>query len=456
MKVETQIHLNSFVPRHYQLPVLQAFDREKYRKFLIINPRRSGKDFEWWWLMIREACCYPGLYIYCLPTFKQARDVIWEGKTNDGKGFLDAIPPECITKIRHDSMTINFTSGATLRMVGSNTYDNSIVGSNPRFVVLSEYAICDENAYKLGVMPILRGNPYTKVALISTPRGKNHLFELYQIAKESDDWFTQMLTIEDTGHISVEQVKKEIASGEMSESLALQEYWCDFSHGDEHAYYAKYINTMRLKGRIGIVDWEPYHKVYSAWDLGLKDLTVIIFFQVIGETVRIFDYYENSDKAMDHYAKVIHQKKEDGYLFERHFGPHDLHQRESARGLTKREMYKELGVTFAEPVYIEIEDGIELVRRTFTKLWIDEKRCAKLIKALENYSEEFDSKKKIYRGKPKHDQFSHAADAMRYLCAALPKTKDTNNAKKLEKLYEEAMGIQSNMPAIFRSDLPEY
>lgn len=455
MKVETQIHLNKFVPRHYQLSVLKAFDSGKFSKFLIINPRRSGKDFEWWWIMIREACCHPGLYLYCLPTFSQARSVIWEGKTNTGESFLDIIPKECITKIRHDSMTITFTSGAILRLVGSDSYNTSIVGSNPRFIVFSEYALCDENAYKLAALPILRANG-GKVALISTPRGKNHLFEMHEIAKHSPDWFTQLLTIEQTGHISAEEVKKEIASGEISESLALQEYYCSFSHGDEHSYYAKYINNMRLKGRIGIVDWEPYHKVYTAWDLGLKDLTVIIFFQVIGETVRIFDYYENSDKGMDHYAQVINNKKEDGYLFARHFGPHDLHQRESARGLTKREMYRELGVTFAEPIYIEIEDGIETVRKSFTNIWIDEKRCAKLIKALENYSEDYDTKNKIYRGRPKHDQFSHAADAMRYLCAAIPKTRDNNNAQKLEKLYEEAMGIQSNMPAIFRSDLPEY
>ncbi len=47
-------------------------------------------------------------------------------------------------------------------------------------------------------------------------------------------------------------------------------------------------------------------------------------------------------------------------------------QRESARGLTKREMYKELGIKFTEPVMIDIQDGIELVRRTFPRLWIDE------------------------------------------------------------------------------------
>jgi hypothetical protein len=457
VNVETQIHLNKFKPRHYQLPILKAFDSGKYKKFIDIESRRGGKDYKWWWLMIRQACCEPGLYLYSLPTFSQARSVIWEGKTNEGLSFIDMIPKECITKIRHDSMTIYFTSGAILRLVGSDSYNTSIIGSNPRFIVFSEYARCDENAYKLAALPILRANGGI-VALISTPRGKNHLYELYQIAKHNpDQWYTELLTIEDMGHISVEEVKREIASGEISEDLALQEYWCSFEMGQEGSYYAKYIDKMRLNGRIGLVPWEPYHKVFTAWDLGIKDLNVIIAYQCIGEIVRIINYYEMSDKGMDHYARVINNWAEElGYVFGKHFGPHDLHQRESARGLTKREMYKELGVNFTEPIYIEVEDGIELVRRSFGKLWIDEKNCGKLIKALENYREEFDIKRKVYKGKPLHDKWSHAADAMRYLCASLPKTKDGLSPEKLDKIYAEAMGYETSMPSVFRDDLPRY
>lgn len=95
MKPELILYLNKFKPRPYQLPVCQAIASEggKYRKLLVINPRRSGKDFEFWSLMIRAAIKEPGLYLYCLPTFSQARSVIWEGKTNTGSNFLDEIPP---------------------------------------------------------------------------------------------------------------------------------------------------------------------------------------------------------------------------------------------------------------------------------------------------------------------------------------------------------------------------
>jgi len=456
MKVETVIHLNNFKPRSYQMRSCVAFKSGKFRKFVDIEARRSGKDYKWWNLMIRAALDRVGLYLYCLPTFSQSRSVIWEGKANDGKGFIDAIPPELISKIRQDTMTINLINGSIIRLIGSDAYNTSIVGSNPIGIVFSEYALCDENAYKLGAMPIMRANDGW-CALISTPRGKNHLYELFQIAKNSEDWFTEFLTIEDTGHISALEVRREIESGEISEDLAMQEYYCSFDRGQEGSYYAKYLDKMRLKGQIGVVDWEPYHKVYTAWDLGIKDPTVILFYQVIGETVRVFDYYEAADKPMPHFAQVIAQKEVEGYIFAKHFPPHDVMQRESASGLTKRELYRELGVVFTEPVEIGIEDGIELVRKSFTKIWIDERKCSKLIKALENYREEFDIRRKVYKGRPLHDQFSHGADGMRYLCASLPKCKDGMSAKKLEEKYQEARyGHQSNMPAMFRTDHPRY
>jgi phage terminase large subunit len=451
MKVETQIKLDRFQPREYQLPICKALSTEggPYRKLLVIMPRRAGKDILCWNLMIRAAIRRVGVYLYCLPTFSQARGVIWDTRTNDGKGFLDYIPSELISKVNQQEMKITLINGSIISLVGSDTYDTSIVGRNPCMVVFSEYALADENAYKVAAMPILRANDGV-VIIISTPRGKNHLFELFQIAQHSPEWFSYKLTLDDTQHISAEEIKKEIASGEISEDLAGQEYWCSFEMGQEGSYYAKYIDKMKLKGQIGIVPWEPYAKVHTAWDLGIKDPTCIIFFQTIGQTVRIIDYYEASDHGMNHFANVVLNKP---YTYGSHFPPHDIMARESARGLTKREMYKELGIVFKDPVNIDIEDGIELVRRTLSQVWIDDKNCTKLIKALENYREEFDNKRKVYRGRPLHDQYSHAADAMRYLSCALPKTKDGSSPEAIDKRYREAMyGESSNLPHVFRDN----
>ena len=252
------------------------------------------------------------------------------------------------------------------------------------------------------------------------------------------------------GILAIHEIRKEIESGEISEDLAQQEYYCSFEMGQEGSYWAKSIDKMRLNGQIGVVPWEPYHKVYTSWDLGYADPTAIIYFQVIGETVRIIDYYEASYKTLDVHANEVLGKP---YVYAKHFPPHDIMKPEASRGLTLREMYRELGIGFTDSIKVGVEDSIENVRKVLTKVWIDEKKCVKLIKVLESYRQEFDSVRKVYKGRPLHDWSSHGASAMRYLATALPKCKtDGDSAERLEKNYKEAMGLNQSMPTFFRDE----
>ena len=42
-----------------------------------------------WNYMVKRAFLEPGTYYYFLPSFAQAKRVIWDGMTNDGKRMLD-------------------------------------------------------------------------------------------------------------------------------------------------------------------------------------------------------------------------------------------------------------------------------------------------------------------------------------------------------------------------------
>lgn len=406
--------------------------------------------------MIRQAVRRVGTYFYMLPTYRQAKLVIWDSITNDSVKFLDFIPKELIVSTNSQEMKIVLANGSIIQLLGSDSYD-SIVGSNPRMIVISEYALCDPRALSF-FRPILNANGGT-ICLISTPRGRNHLFELSQIAENNpNEWFYQRLTLDDTQHISWEEIQKEIDSGEISEDLAMQEYKCSFDIGIEGSYYAKYIDKMKLNGQVGIVSWEPAFKVDTAWDIGVRDSTSIIFFQKVGQTIRIIDYYEKSKEGLEHYTKVIENKP---YSYGRHWAPHDIAVREFGSGLTRLEKARQLGVKFetrdggassALP-NISIEDGIEACRSSFAKMWIDEQRCAPLIKALENYRQEFDGKRKVYRDRPLHDHNSHAADCFRYLVLSLSRSKDgQTTADELERRYMQTVEGQSTMPNFFRDD----
>lgn len=446
MSVEIQIKLDQFKPRDYQKPIFDAIENKGYRRVLAILPRRAGKDVTAFNLAIRYALKKICVIYYIFPTYAQGKKVIFDSITNEGKRILDYIPREIIQSTNSQEMKIRLINGSLIQVVGSDNYDN-LMGTNPSLCIFSEYALQDPRAYQY-IRPILTANDGVALFL-STPRGKNHLWELYQIARESPDWFCYKLTIDDTQHISLYEIEKERHEGIMSEDLIQQEYYTSFDMGIEGSYYAKYIDRMRVKGQIGDVPWENGFKVYTCWDLGVRDSTTILFYQVIGQSVRIIDSYENSKVGLDHYVKVIEQKP---YVYGKHIAPHDIKVREFGSGMTRWEKAKQLGITFTIAPDVSIEDGIEAVRSALSKIWIDS-RCTQFIKAIENYRQEYDIKKKVYKSHPLHDWSSHWADCLRYLAISLPKTKDGISAEELDKRYRDAVyGDQSEIPRFFRDD----
>lgn len=437
LKNEQVLQLDDiYQPRAYQRAIFEAIEKKGYKKALLVWPRRAGKDITVWHFILRQAIKRIGTYAYCLPTYSQCRSVIWNAIRTDEVRFIDMIPKSLIHKINSSEMSITLNNGSIIRLVGSDAYDRSLVGSNPVGIVFSEFSRADYNAYKY-TTPILQANNGW-VVILSTPYGHNHFHELYNIAKCNPDvWFLQHLTIDDTRHISSEAIQREIKSGEISEDLAKQEYWCSFDMGVEGSFYAKYVNKMRLDGRIGDVPVESHLPVHTAWDLGVSDQCVIIYFQIVNSIIRIIDVYENSKEGLEHYVKEVMSHD---YVWGKHIAPHDIRVKEFGSGLTRYEMAERLGIQFEIAPSLSIMDGIESVRATLGRIYIDERKCKNLISALENYHQEYDTKYNVYKLKPVHDKYSHFADACRYLCISLDIIHSESTAEKLDKRFTKVKG----------------
>lgn len=446
----TQDSYESFAvaQKTYESEEMYDLRTERYGNFVANGyvVHNSGKDITAFNLAIRQCLRRPCVVYYIFPTYAQGKKILWDSITNDGMRILDYIPEELVESKNSQEMKIRFINGSLFQIVGSDNYD-SLVGTNPQGVVFSEYALQDPRAYQF-IRPILTANDGWAL-FISTPRGKNHLYDLYNIAQQSPLWFAQKLTVEDTKHIPIELIDQERAEGIMSEDLIQQEYYTSFTMGVEGSYYAKYLDKMRLNNHIGTIPWTPGHKVHTAWDLGVRDSTTIIFFQTIGATVHMVDCYENTKEGLEHYVKVVKDKP---YVYGRHIAPHDIRVKEFGSGITRIDKARQLGINFTIAPDVSIADGIEAVRSALGgKIFIDEVRCAKLLKALENYRQEYDAKRKVYRDHPLHDWSSNFADAMRYLCISLPKTRDGLSPEDLEKRYNEAVyGDSNDLPHVFR------
>ena len=370
--------------------------------------RRAGKDltvFNW---VIKHLWENVLTCFLIFPTYAQSKKIIWDGMTKDGIRFTDFIPPELIEKKNESELKIRFKNGSLLQLLGSDNVDR-LVGTNPRLCVFSEYALQNPKAWEY-IRPILAEND-GKAVFISTPRGKNHFYDLFMHARVNDKWFAEKLSVTDTGAIGKDEIESERLDG-MSEDLIQQEFYVSFDLGIEGSYYGKYLDALLTEGRMTNVIYESNVNVHTAWDLGIGDSTSIIFFQIVGQEVHIIDSYENHGEGLAHYAKILQDKP---YLYGTHFAPHDIEVRELGTGNSRLEIARELGLNFQKIPNLRIEDGVEALRGLFPKIWIDQKKNQYLIKCLTNYRKQYNEKYNCYSTTPVHDWSSHFADSARYM-----------------------------------------
>jgi len=432
---------------------LWNFRRAGGKRSAICWHRRAGKDL----FAINEiayCACPPegshptariGLYWHILPTFNQGRKVIWEGITNDGKKFIDHFPHSFIKGeggINNQEMRISFNNGSTYQVLGGDDPDR-LVGSNPVGIVISEYSIIPEKTWHY-LMPILNANDGWAI-FIFTPRGENHAFNMINQAKTNPKWFSEVLTVDDTYSILEDGSHKPIVTKEdieedrkngMDDSTIQQEYYGSFKASLSGAYYGEYMDKLEAEGKITNVPLEPLLPVFTAWDLGINDQTVITLFQVspAGE-IRIIDCISAAGEGFAYYLRQLRDKP---YNYATHFFPWDMAIREGSTGLSRLDTIRSMGLRNCQIVQkSSIEDGIEAVRNILPKCWFDKSKTSQLIKALKSYHKEYDESKQTFKSAPVHDWASDYADSFRYLAMSQKrfKTRTTVNQSTAYKPY---------------------
>lgn len=430
---------SKFFPRQYQLPILEALDNGIKRAVWCAH-RRSGKDMTILNWVIKELIVKPQTCFYILPAYSQAKKIIWDSLNNDGQRVLDYFPKEFVLSKNSQQMQIRFRNGSLFQLIGSDNID-SLMGTNPKIVVFSEYALQNPSAWQF-LSPILKVNGGTAV-FISTPRGKNHFYELYNYAKSSPDWFCQQLTIDDTDVLTKEDVDKEIEEG-MSEEIAYQEYYVSFDRGAEGSYYGKYIQQARNDGRIGIVSIDVTKPVHTSWDIGVGDSSALFFFQEIGTQLHFIYYYECHGVGLEHYTKYLDKfKDQHSCIYGTHFVPHDMRNTDFGNGLRRIDVARSLGYEMKVVSRFGVDEGIQMVRSMLSRCHFDEKNCKRGIECLDFYRKKWNDHLKVYLDTPLHDQYSHGADAMRYAAQGLAEF-GTATSNKLPVDYAQKMAQKYN------------
>lgn len=411
--------LHNYFPRSYQLGPLAAMDSGLKRAVCVWH-RRAGKDKTFLNFTIKEMMKRVGVYYHLFPTYGQGKRTIWDGIGSDGKAFLSHFPESLLKSKNETEMQVQLKNGSIWQVVGTDRNLDNLVGPNPVGCVFSEYSIQDPRAWTL-LRPILRENGGWAI-FIYTPRGQNHGWDLYKMAKENPDWYCSMLTIADTVRdapgesgepvLTEADIEAERREG-MSDDMIQQEYYCSFQGSLLGAYYLKEINAADAAGRIKNVPWDPSIPVHTAWDLGYDDFTSIWFFQTHGYEIGFIDYEEDAHKGLPYYAKLLQEKP---YTYAEHIMPHDVEVHDYGSGLQRRQIAEDLGL---HPITVapkwSLNEGINAVRAILPRCYFDADKTSRGLDCLRNYRHEWDEEKKIFKDKPSHDWASHGSDGIRTL-----------------------------------------
>lgn len=181
------------------------------------------------------------------------------------------------------------------------------------------------------------------------------------------------------------------------------------------AIYATEIRDAVESKRIRPVPYDAMLKVHTVWDLGFNDSMSIIFVQRLLNQLQVIDYIEDSHKKYDYYVAEIKSRR---YNLGKAFVPHDAGHESPLLTENPVQTLRKLGLDCAEPLTREgIEVGIKRVRQTFPRMFFDEVKAAPLISHLKRYRRIIPANSNEPQS-PLHDEHSHGADALRYLCMA--------------------------------------
>lgn len=405
------------------------FHKRTQRWSVIVAHRRAGKTVACVCDLIDAAICSDKKnprFAYIAPLYKQAKTVAWDYLKEYGLKVPGAVPNE-------SELRVDFPNGGRVRLFGSDNPD-ALRGIYLDGVIFDEAADGSPRVFPEIIRPALSDRKGW-AAWIGTPKGQNDFFDLWEHAKVNPDYFPLMLKASMTGLIDHEELAD--ARRQMTPEQYQQEYECSFQAAIIGAYFGREMEAADNEKRIAENIYDPSLEVHTAWDLGISDHTSIWFYQQDGLSVRLVDYYASNGFGLDHYAGVLRDRgyrpgNERGYKYGRHSLPHDAEVRELGTGRTRLETLRGLGIDANIVRKLNVEDGINAVRKILPRCWFDRDKCAEGIKALRQYRKEWDDVRKVFNERPLHDWASHPADAFRYLAVGLeePRLKESAMPKR--------------------------
>ena len=307
-----------------------------------------------------------------------------------------------VAKDNAKDKVIELSNGSTIRMGSVNQVD-SCVGRSYDLIIFDEAALADgRDAFNVALRPTL-DKDNSKALFISTPRGKNNWFAEFWYRGFSDE-YSEWASIRATYKENPRMSESDIAEARKSTSEAefRQEYEADFN------IYEGQIWTFDRETCLANFSELDTSKMdmFAGLDVGYRDPTA---FCVIGydwdeETFYLVDEYLDAEQTTETHARKIQTMIDKWDI--------DWIYIDSAAQQTRFDFAQNYDISTINAKK-SVLDGIAHVATIVdNKKLLVEQTCTETIASLDQY--QWDPNPNLLKEKPRHNQASHMADALRY------------------------------------------
>ena len=181
--------------------------------------RRWGKSILATYIILVKALETKGNYFFISPTFQQSRQIIWDILKDKTRDTL-------AKKINESRLEIELINGSKIFLKGGDRAD-TLRGVSLSGVVMDEFATIRNNkeVWQEVVRPAL-SDKQGWALFISSPKGRDYFYNLYNEAKTTDNWKSWQRTTLDGENVPESEIVS--ARNEMDDRSFNQEYLADF------------------------------------------------------------------------------------------------------------------------------------------------------------------------------------------------------------------------------------
>lgn len=358
-----------------------ALSPHRYR--VICAGRRWGKSVLSQLIVLQWATQKQGTYWIVSPTYRQGKQIHW-------RGLQHIIPREWIAKKNEVELSITLKNGSIIELKGAENPD-ALRGVKLRGLVIDEIASIKnwEWLWDEVLRPTL--TDYEAPALfISTPKGFNHFFQLFEKQNTNGDYKSWQFSSYDNPYMPKEEI--DTAKRELGADVFAQEYMAVFTRFTGLVYKEFNPDT-----HVHFFDHEKneYGDYYFGLDFAVRGWTASCVVKVKTDgNIYIIDNYKRDNLTALEHGEGIKQMLELYADFEKYTGYADPSgfsktQQGNRNGFDSTwslaDEYLDQGFPLV-PANNEVTAGINFVRQLFKQDRIHiHPRCTELIDEIQQY-----------------------------------------------------------------------